>query len=67
MGKLNDHFRNAAPSEIVSPLVKGQVMRNVCLRASFMQVLVVIKRKKNLFRIPYLNDIFSFPTQRRQR
>lgn len=25
MGKLNDHFRNAAPSEIISPLVKGQM------------------------------------------
>lgn len=69
MGKLNDHFRNAAPSEIVSPLVKGQVMRNVFLRASFMQVLVVIKRKKIFSESldPYLNDLFSFPTQRRQR
>lgn len=49
MGKLNDHFRNAAPSEIISPLVKGQVMRNVCLRASFIQGLVVITSNKKSF------------------
>ena len=48
MGKLNDHFRNAAPSEIISPLVKGQVMRNVCLMANFIQVLIVITSKKKI-------------------
>ena len=37
MGKLNDHFRNSAPSEIINPLVKGQVMRNLCLMADVIQ------------------------------
>ena len=70
MGKLNDHFRNSAPSEIINPLVKGQVMRNLCLMADVIQhdiQLLQVKKKSSESLYPYLSDLQSFLTPRKQR